>query len=95
MTNLYKTRENIIYELILSLNKGSSGVLDARVDTAIQQYNSMVKKGIIVEISSEDKEYNGSDDKEEELMPCNHKWVYLGVDKSFATCSKCGVLKPV
>lgn len=121
MTNLYKTRENIIYELVLSLNKGSSGVLDSRVDTAIQQYNSMVKKGIIVE-KDEDDEEDGCYEKDlakvcdelhemqellirlqddrlekeiEESMRCNHEWNYLDEDGTYATCSKCGVVRTV
>lgn len=121
MTNLYKTRENIIYELVLSLNKGSSGVLDSRVDTAIQQYNSMVKKGIIVEKDEDDKEdgcyeedlakvygelhemqellIRLQDDRLEkeieESMRCNHEWNYLDEDGTYATCSKCGVVRTV
>ena len=121
MTNLYKTRENIIYELVLSLNKGSSGVLDSRVDTAIQQYNSMVKKGIIVEKDEDDEEDNYYEEdlakvydelhkmqellirlqddrleKEiEESMRCNHEWNYLDEDGTYATCSKCGVVRTV
>lgn len=55
MTNLNKTKEEIIYELLLSLNKGDSyycleGLSGApRVNVAIAQYESLVEEGIIVE----------------------------------------------
>ena len=44
-----KTKEEIIYELLLSLNNGDSGYIDRRVDYAIQQYEQLVKAGIIKE----------------------------------------------
>lgn len=50
MTNLNKTKEEIIYELVLSLNKGDSYYVDCRVDVALSQYNKLVEKGIIKEV---------------------------------------------
>lgn len=49
-TNLGKTKEEIIYELVLSLNKGNYGW--DRVETAISQYNKLVQLGIIEESTS-------------------------------------------
>lgn len=55
MTNLKKSREEIIYELILSLNQWNSGYTSnngdgtPRVDLAIAQYEAMKKRGIIKE----------------------------------------------
>lgn len=55
MTNLGKTREEIIFELLISINQGNSdylrdyGKATPRVDLAIDQYNVLVEKGIIVE----------------------------------------------
>lgn len=54
-TNLGKTKEEIIYELVLSLNKGDSHYcLDAagaspRITLAIEQYKALKNKGIIIE----------------------------------------------
>lgn len=56
MTNLNKTKEEIIFELVLSLNRGDSGFLwscgkaDQRIKAAISQYESFVEEGIIKEI---------------------------------------------
>lgn len=49
MTNLGKTKAEIIVELVLSLNKGDSYYIDERVNVALEQYNKLVKKGIIEE----------------------------------------------
>lgn len=49
MTNLNKTKEEIVYELVLSLNKGDSYYVNQRVDVALEQYNKLVEKGIIKE----------------------------------------------
>lgn len=55
MTNLNKTKEEIIFELVLSLNRGDSGYIwngnkaDERINTAIAQYESLVEKGIVKE----------------------------------------------
>lgn len=46
-TNLGKTKEEIIYELVLSINKGNYE--GYRIDKAISQYNELVANGIIVE----------------------------------------------
>ena len=54
-TNLGKTKEEIIYELVLSLNKGDSycayeyGDASPRIELAIAQYNNLKHKGIIIE----------------------------------------------
>ena len=50
MTNLNKTREEIIYELVLSLNKGNCGYSGDRVDMAIRQYDEFVRCGVIKEV---------------------------------------------
>lgn len=44
-----KSKAQIILELVLSLNKGDSYYVDQRVDVAIEQYNKLVKIGIIEE----------------------------------------------
>jgi len=49
-TNLGKTKEEIIYELVLSLNKGDSYYIDERVNVAMEQYDKLVKKGIVKEV---------------------------------------------
>lgn len=49
-TNLNKTKEEIIYELLLSLNNGNTGCADNRVEFAIAQYDSLIKNGIVNEI---------------------------------------------
>lgn len=52
MTNLGKTKEEIIFELVKSLNMGDSYYVREdgdRVTMAEEQYEKMVKKGIIVE----------------------------------------------
>lgn len=51
MTNLNKTKEAIIFEILLSLNKGDVGFRDPemRVQLAKEQYSELVKQGIVVE----------------------------------------------
>lgn len=49
MTNLNKTKEEIIYELVRSLNQGNCSYASDRVDIAVIQYNKMVENGIIKE----------------------------------------------
>lgn len=55
MTNLGKSREEIIFELLISLNQGDSDYVKSgndvtpRIDTAIAQYNELVKRGIVRE----------------------------------------------
>ena len=46
------TKEEIILQLVLSLNRGDSMSAELRVDMAERQYNQMVEYGII----KEDKE---------------------------------------
>ena len=43
------TKADIILELVLSLNKGDSYYVDRRVETVIEQYNKLVKFGIVKE----------------------------------------------
>lgn len=56
MTNLGKTKEEIIYELTLSLNQGnvgciysSDGSADYRIKLAMAQYELLKNNGIIKE----------------------------------------------
>jgi hypothetical protein len=42
-----KTREEIIYELLLSLNKGNTGPVDNRIYYALDQYKQLVEQGIV------------------------------------------------
>lgn len=46
------TKEEIILQLVLSLNRGDSGGVYDRVNIAVNQYEKMVARGII----KEDKE---------------------------------------
>lgn len=52
------TKEEIILKLVCSLNAGDSYYVDQRVNVAIEQYEKLVKKGIIKESrqASEDRE---------------------------------------
>ena len=43
------TKEEIILQLVLSLNRGNSGGAYDRVNYAITQYKQMVERGIIKE----------------------------------------------
>ena len=43
-----KTREEIILELIKSLNTGNCGYISDRVYYACKQYNDLVDRGIII-----------------------------------------------
>ena len=55
MTNIKKSKEEIIYELLISINQGNSDYLRSgeeatpRIDLAIAQYNALVKRGIVKE----------------------------------------------
>ena len=55
MTNLNKTREEIIYELLISLNQGNSYFVEMndkatpRIDLAISQYEDLLNRGIIIQ----------------------------------------------
>ena len=53
-----KTREDIIYELLLSLNEGNCGDIENRVDYAIMQYEQLIKK-VIEHEATEVKNKNG------------------------------------
>ncbi len=50
MTNLNKTKEEIIFELLLSLNKGDCRYAEDRVGIALSQYEDLVEEDIIKEI---------------------------------------------
>ena len=43
------TKADIILDLVLSLNKGDSYYVSQRVEVAIEQYDKLVKLGIIKE----------------------------------------------
>jgi hypothetical protein len=49
------TKAKIILDLLLSLNRGGCGTIADRPYYAIEQYERLVKKGIIVEESNTDK----------------------------------------
>lgn len=55
-TNLGKTKAEIVYEIVLSLNAGNSGNIwsiysnDDRVGNALLIYNKLVDKGVVVEM---------------------------------------------
>jgi hypothetical protein len=40
------SKEDIIFELLLSLNRGNSGSSNIRVQTAINQFNDLVENGL-------------------------------------------------
>ncbi len=76
MTNLNKKREEIIYELLLSLNNGNACYVDDRVRIAIDQYNDLVKQGIVTEWCEhnwkpEDVQYNRLNNVIEERYVCS------------------------
>lgn len=79
MTNLNKTREEIIYELLLSLNNGNTCYVNDRVKLAINQYDSLIENKIITEWCEHDWEF-----VEQYQSPLNtsdeYKW----------KCAKCG-----
>lgn len=82
MTNFNKEREEIIYELVLSLNKGDSYYAMQRVDLAIEQYNALVKNGIITEWC----------EHEWRLEDIEHNPTASVYEKKYK-CSKCGETK--
>ena len=49
MTNLGKTKAEIILELVKSLNAGNTSYSGDRVALAIQQYKQLLQAGIIKE----------------------------------------------
>lgn len=80
MTNLHKEKEEIIYELLLSLNNGNSCYTDERVRLAIAQYDSLVENKIITEWCEHDWELI-EQNPAQFLSSCNeYKW----------KCAKCG-----
>lgn len=48
-------KAKIIIDLVCSLNKGNSGYIDERVSYAIEQYNKLVRAGIIKEDDNTDE----------------------------------------
>ena len=42
-------KEELIIQLLISLNQGNSGYINDRVDYAINQYKKLVEKKIIIE----------------------------------------------
>ena len=88
MTNLNKTREEIIYELVLSLNNGNCSYIGDRVEIAIRQYDEFVRCGVIKDIKEKEAE-------------CNHNWykrqseynIITGMYECTYVCEKCGKLK--
>ena len=58
VTNIVKTKAEIILYLVMSLNAGDSSYVKPashRVDVAIEQYNELVRRGIIKEVEREDE----------------------------------------
>lgn len=54
-------KENLIIELLVSLNQGNSGYINDRVKYAIEQYNQLVENNIIIE--NQNKDTGGKKDK--------------------------------
>lgn len=79
MTNLNKSREEIIFELVLSLNNGNVCYVNDRVRLAINQYNDLVENKIITEWCEHDW-------KPEEVQ-YNH--LNNAIEEKYV-CSKCG-----
>ncbi len=79
MTNLNKTREEIIYELALSLNKGDTYAPEDRVRIAVAQYADLVNEKIITEWCDHNWMLTGH---------C-HSHEYM-CDQYTFKCSKCG-----
>lgn len=52
MTNLNKTKEEIIYELLISLNNGNNATIYERLKYAKVQYSQLVEEGIVIEYPS-------------------------------------------
>lgn len=79
MTNLHKEKEEIIYELVLSLNNGNSSYVNERVELAIAQYNDLVENQIITEWC----------EHEWEFVEQNHSQLNQR-DEYKWKCAKCG-----
>ena len=52
---MFMNREEIIMQLLISLNQGNSGYINERVRYAIEQYDKLVKEGIISKPSNIDE----------------------------------------
>ena len=52
MTNLNKTKEEIIYELLISLNNGNNATMYERLKYAKVQYSQLVEEVIVKEFPS-------------------------------------------
>lgn len=68
MTNLNKTKEEIIYELLISLNNGNNGYSNHRLMYAIEQYDQLVNAGIIKEFPLEDSKTEKDIEKTDKLQ---------------------------
>ena len=82
MTNLNKEKEEIIYELLLSLNKGNSCYASERVEVAISQYNALIENKIITEWCEHDWR----------LINERHSQSLMHDEYQFK-CSKCGKIE--
>lgn len=80
MTNLHKEKEEIIYELLLSLNNGNTCYVNDRVKLAISQYDELVENSVITEWCEHDWE----------LIEQNFAPSTSNRDKYKWKCSKCG-----
>ena len=49
IANTGKTKEEIILDLVMSLNRGDCGTIADRPYYAIEQYNRLINKGILEE----------------------------------------------
>lgn len=56
MTNLGKTKAEIILDLVLSLNRGACGTIADRPHYAIEQYSRLVASGVIKETEQKEDE---------------------------------------
>lgn len=80
--NLNKTREEIIYELVLSFNNGDSCTPEDRVRLAIAQYTDLVNEKIIYEWCDHN------------WQPIGSYYSPLNIDNEYKfKCTKCGKIK--
>lgn len=56
MTNLGKTKAEVILDLVISLNRGNSGYIGERVRYATEQYSKLVESGVIKETDQNEDE---------------------------------------
>lgn len=91
MTNLNKTREEIVYELLISLNHGNSSYVQDRVRLAIDQYDELVQRGIVKKLESPYVKHL------ERQKNCDHDWFPMKTVQMGMTCTtefkcmKCGI----